>query len=143
MDARDALARLEAVFTGLTPATVAEVALCYTDDARFKDPFNDVRGGPAIARIFAHMFEQLDSPRFEILDRTVDGDRAWLTWNLEYRLRAGQPVRRIHGASHLRFDADGRVSYHRDYWDTAEELYESIPLLGAVLRMIRRRLGAS
>lgn len=139
----EALARLEAMFTGLSAETVGEVANFYTPDACFKDPFNQVRGGAAIARIFAHMFVQLTEPRFLIIERAVDGEQAWLTWNLEYRLRPGKPVHRIHGASHLRFAADGRVTWHRDYWDTAEELYESIPLLGGVLRFIKRRLRAS
>jgi len=140
---RHALAALEAIYAGLTPSSTSELRRLYADDAWFKDPFNEVRGSAAVERIFVHMFQQLDSPRFVILDRAVDGDRAWLTWNLEYRLRAGQPVRTIHGASCLRFTGDGRVSCHRDYWDTSEELYESIPLLGSVLRLIRRRLRAA
>jgi steroid delta-isomerase len=37
---------------------------------------------------------------------------------------------------------DGRVVYHRDYWDAAGELYERIPLLGALMRGVRRRLRA-
>jgi steroid delta-isomerase len=72
----------------------------------------------------------------------VDGDIAWLTWDLEYRLKAAEPMRRIHGASQLRFDGEGRVCHHRDYWDAAGELYESLPLLGGVLRLLKRRLSA-
>ena len=103
----------------------------------------EVRGPEAIERIFVHMFQQLDSPRFVVIERAVDGDTAWLTWDLEYRMKPGQPMRRIHGASQLRFDADGRVRHHRDYWDAAGELYETFPLLGGLLRMLRKRLGAS
>jgi ketosteroid isomerase-like protein len=142
MDARSALAQLEAVFAGLTPQNVSAISRLYAEDAYFKDPFNEVRGNAAIERIFAHMFEQLVEPRFVVLQRAVDANHAWLTWDLEYRLRPGQPARRIHGASHLEFRDDGRVSMHRDYWDAAGELYESIPLLGSILRMIRGRLSA-
>jgi hypothetical protein len=143
MDTRSALARLEVMFSGLTPQNVGDIGRLYTDDAYFKDPFNEVRGSAAIERIFAHMFEQLIEPRFVILQRAVDGPHAWLTWNLEYRLRPAQAVRRIHGATHLSFSEDGRVDMHRDYWDAAGELYESIPLLGGLLRVIRGRLRAS
>jgi steroid delta-isomerase len=139
---RAALARLEALYAGLTPQGTAALREAYSDDAYFRDPFNEVRGPAAIERIFTHMFEQLHAPRFVILDRAVDGDTAWLTWDLEYRLKEAQPIRRIHGASQLRFDAHGRVCHHRDYWDAAGELYESLPLLGSVLRFIRRRLRA-
>jgi steroid delta-isomerase len=141
-ETRAALARIETLYAGLTPQGTGALRDAYSADAYFKDPFNEVRGGVAIERIFSHMFEQLESPRFVILDRSVDGDTAWLTWDLEYRLKAGQPPRRIHGASQLRFDAEGRVCHHRDYWDAAGELYESLPVLGSVLRLVRRRLGA-
>ena len=143
MDTHAALARVEALYSGLAPGRTGELRDAYSADAYFRDPFNEVRGPEAIERIFVHMFQQLDSPRFVVIERAVDGDTAWLTWDLEYRMKPGQPLRRIHGASQLCFDADGRVRHHRDYWDAAGELYETFPLLGGLLRMLRKRLGAS
>ena len=40
----------------------------YASNARFKDPFNDVVGVPGIERVFAHMFDALDEPRFVVHD---------------------------------------------------------------------------
>ena len=34
---------------------------------------------------------------------------------------------------------DGRIVMHRDYWDVAEELYEKLPLIGALMRWLKRR----
>ncbi|MEN9314445.1 MAG: hypothetical protein RIS35_838, partial [Pseudomonadota bacterium] len=110
-------------------------------DARFRDPFSEVRGTQAITGIFSHMFERLEAPRFVIRDRVVDGDQAFLTWDFEFRFRRGSPtgVQRIHGGSHLRFAPDGRIVLHRDYWDAAEELYEKLPVLGSLMRWLRRK----
>jgi hypothetical protein len=47
----------------------------------------------------------------------------------------------IHGATHLRFAPDGRIAYHRDYWDAANELYAKLPLIGPVMRWLRRKLA--
>jgi hypothetical protein len=44
----------------------------------------------------------------------------------------------IRGGTHLRLAADGRILEHRDYWDAAEELYEKLPLLGALMRWLKR-----
>ena len=44
----------------------------------------------------------------------------------------------IRGATHIVFDERGAVSVHRDYWDAAEELYEKLPLLGALMRWLKR-----
>jgi hypothetical protein len=35
------------------------------------------------------------------------------------------------------------VADHRDYWDAAEELYEKLPVLGALMRLLKRRLRAT
>jgi hypothetical protein len=43
--------------------------------------------------------------------------------------------------SHLKFAADGRVVYHRDYWDAAEELYMKLPAIGTLMRGLRRMLA--
>lgn len=146
---RHADPRVQAVvtlFETLTPADLPALRGVYAADARFKDPFNEVQGLDAIARIFDHMFRQLDAPRFTVRDLVAEGDALFLTWDFDFRTgrpgaaRAGRALR-IHGASHLRFDASGRVASHRDYWDAAEELYEKLPVLGLLMRWLRRRAG--
>jgi hypothetical protein len=52
---------------------VARIGEFYAADARFKDPFNEVQGVPAIQRIFTHMYEALDQPRFVVTGRVVHG----------------------------------------------------------------------
>lgn len=141
MTSADALDRLAAWFEALDAARVAGIGDFYSEDAYFKDPFNEVRGVPAIGAIFARMFEQLDAPRFRVKGRVGEGREAFLLWDLEFRFRGRSAEQRIHGVSHLRLGEDGRVTYHRDYWDTAEELYAKIPGLGAAVRWLQRRAG--
>jgi hypothetical protein len=33
------------------------------------------------------------------------------------------------------------VTYHRDYWAVAEELYEKLPVVGVLMRWLKRRAG--
>lgn len=124
----------------LTPCSLARLDNHYAADARFKDPFNEVRGLPAIRNIFQHMFDQVDSPRFVVTEKVGDGNLAFLTWTFHYR-RGGQPAE-IHGVTRLIWDGSGKVCCHRDYWDAAEELYMKLPLIGGLLRALRRRLSA-
>lgn len=126
-------------FETISPATVAQLSTIYTDDVFFKDPFNEVRGIAAASRIFEHMFEQVDAPRFVVTTSVLQGDDAFLTWDFLFRMkRFARDEQCIRGATHLRFAADGRVCMHRDYWDAAEELYEKLPLLGAMMRGLKR-----
>ena len=126
-------------FETLTRASAADVGRHYAADAFFKDPFNEVTGVVAIGRIFAHLFDQLDEPRFRVLERWENGNGAMLTWEFTFRLRGRRTAQLARGATHLRFAPDGRISYHRDYWDAAEELYAKLPVLGALMRFLQRR----
>ena len=127
----------------LRPESLQRIRDVYSEDARFKDPFNDVHGADEIERIFAHMFDVLTSPRFVIRNTVVEGDTAFLTWDFTFHMKKWKPLveQHIHGASHVRFDVEGRANYHRDYWDAAEELYEKLPVIGWVIRGLRRRVG--
>ena len=137
------LDELVAWYENLRPDTVAGIARLYAADAHFKDPFNQVRGVAAIERIFRHMFVQVEAPRFVVTARFPGDDGAMLLWEFHFRTRGlGAQTLCVKGASHLRFDAAGRVREHRDYWDVAGELYARLPLIGAPMRLLLR-LGAA
>ena len=129
-------------FETLSPQSVARTAEFYAPGARFKDPFNEVQGVQAIAHIYAHMFVQVHAPRFRVLDRVQDAGGALLTWEFSFSGKPGSQTTVVRGATHLKFDAQGRILEHRDYWDTGEELYAKVPVLGALMRWLRRRLSA-
>ncbi|MDP3522359.1 MAG: nuclear transport factor 2 family protein [Hydrogenophaga sp.] len=139
--------RLQAVadfFESLSPADLDRIGAFYAPEARFKDPFNEVQGLPAIRAIFAHMFVALHEPRFVVTGGFAQGDEAFLTWDFVFRFkrfdtRTPQTVR---GATHLRFATDGRIELHRDYWDAAEELYEKLPVVGGLMRWLKRRANS-
>lgn len=140
-------AALDAVvqwFEHLTPDSVHDLSKYYAADARFKDPFNDVTGVPAIEAIFIHMFEALIAPRFVVTDRVAQGAQCFLTWEFRFAFRNFHQGREqvILGASHLVFDAECKVHLHRDYWDAAEELYEKLPLVGSLMRWLKRRANS-
>ncbi len=144
MDTRQALERVVEFYETLSPSSLARIAQVYAADACFKDPFNDVCGLAAIESVFRHMYQQVLDPRFRVTHSMGEGGEAWLAWEFRFRFRgwrAGE-VQCIRGATHLCFASDGRVASHRDYWDTGEELFARLPLMGALMGWLRRRLAA-
>ncbi|MEI8029498.1 MAG: nuclear transport factor 2 family protein [Comamonadaceae bacterium] len=132
------------VFEGLTLEQVEQLDKLYASDARFKDPFNDVRGVAAIQRIFRHMYLQLEAPHFVIDQQIIDGRQCFLTWEFRFFFRRFSPrvEQVILGGSHLVLDEAGRITLHRDYWDAAEELYEKIPVIGGLMRWLKKRANS-
>ena len=133
--------RLATWFNQLQPDTLDQLGGYYAEGARFKDPFNDVRGPEAIRGVFEHMYHSLDNPRFVVTGAVCQGDEAFLTWDFCFRFKRFNTTQEqtVKGTTHLRFDPAGLVLLHRDYWDVAEELYEKIPAVGAFMRWLKRR----
>lgn len=142
-----ALQRVVHFFEHLQPGDVARAGQLYTADAQFKDPFNEVQGISAIARIFTHMFEALEAPRFVITQQVQNGAQCFVTWDFFFsapRMDNGA-IQTIRGATHfvLREEAGvWRVAVHRDYWDAAEELYEKLPVVGSLMRWLKKRANS-
>ena len=141
---RAAVDRLCAYFETISPQSVARIGEFYTANARFKDPFNEVHGIPAIEQVFAHMFESLHGPRFVVTGRIVDGSQCFLVWEFRFRFKRFDTSTEqvVHGGSHLVLTTDGLISDHRDYWDAAEELYEKLPVVGSFMRWLKQRANS-
>lgn len=139
-----AVTRVVALFEHLTPSDLPELGRYYAAQAQFKDPFNEVQGLAAIQTIFAHMFTTLNEPRFVITTRVVQGQQCFLTWEFLFRFKSFQQdtLQTVRGASHLVLDAQGLITLHRDYWDAAEEMYEKFPLVGGLMRWLKKRANS-
>lgn len=138
----DSRARFDALaqwFETLTPASLRDIDKVYAQTASFRDPFNQVAGVKLIQQIYQHMFEQLVEPRFVITAKVVEAASAFMTWQFLFTLRGKDYA--IEGGTHFGLDEQGLIVLHRDYWDAAQELYEKIPVLGAVLRLLRKKLS--
>ena len=116
---------------------LARLSNIFTQRARFKDPFNDVYGVEKIAAIFQHMFDTLTAPKFIVEESMLDDDVAYIKWQFTGSLKT-KPFQLI-GVSRVVFDQQGLVSEHIDYWDASEQFYMKLPVIGALLRLIRRQ----
>ncbi|NKB44261.1 MAG: DUF2358 domain-containing protein [Alphaproteobacteria bacterium] len=130
-------------YEALSPETVSNLNSVVHDDVRFKDPFNDVVGLSAYTALLDAMFRAAPDIKFEVRNCAYDGDTCFMRWTSQGTVKAlGKDPWIIQGMSELQFAADGRVVSHIDYWDAAAQFYERIPVVGAILRFIRRRVAA-
>jgi len=139
-----AVAGVVTFFETLTPVSLNILGAIYAPQARFKDPFNAVQGVPAIRAIFEHMFETLEKPHFVVTGQVQQGQQCFLTWEFRFSFKnfKQDEAQTILGTSHLVFSDDGLVTLHRDYWDAAEELYEKLPVVGRLMRWLKKRANS-
>lgn len=123
----------------LTPDTIPRLVALAAADIRFRDPFQEIRGRDAFARMLRHMFATVSEPRFVVTDHALGIAAGYLRWSFSYG-RAGS-VQTIEGMSEIAFAADGLVSAHIDHWDSGMQVYARLPLLGLAIRAIARRIA--
>lgn len=119
-----------------------EYADFFDDTSSFEDPFQKVHGLDAIFKVFVHMYKTLYEPNFFVEEIVAQESVAYIRWCFVYQRSQNAGINSFEGVSHIVFKADGKVYSHIDYWDAAQNVYEKVPLLGAILRFIKRRVRA-
>ncbi len=114
----------------------------YTEDVVFLDPFHRIEGMEALQTYFTQLYKNVHSIDFAYGEAAQHDDIIFMEWAMTLRhpkLRRGSPVQ-VNGTTRFQI-RDGRVCLHRDYMDTAQMLYENLPILGGVIRSIKQRMG--
>ena len=111
----------------------------YSDDIVFVDALHEIKGLPALEQYFAGMYQNLLYCRFDIHDIQATESSAYLSWKMDYahpKLGGKQNIS-VDGVTHLKFD--DKITFHRDYADMGQMLYEQIPMLGSAIRFIKKQ----
>lgn len=139
--ARATVERFRALFADFNPATIGERAReVYGEDAYFNDGFVEIRGVDEIAAYLVRSAEAAGEVAIEVHDVAYSGAEIYLRWDMRFTNRSGSKEVVAPGVSHLRVGSEGRVVFHRDYWDSSGALAEFVPLMPSILRSIRSRL---
>lgn len=134
-----ALQALQLAYENLREDRIDQLLSLYAAEALFKDPFHEVVGRNAIKTILIKMYAQLDSPSFKILSVLEKEFEASILWEFHFRFkRWGAKPQRFRGVSWIEWNEDFLIRSHIDYWDPAEGIYEQIPLLGSMMRLIKK-----
>lgn len=112
----------------------------YSDTVEFQDPLHAIYGLNDLTAYFNRLYTNLKYCRFEIEDVFHQHNDAFVYWTMTYahpKLNRGAEVK-VEGHSHLK-GQDSLVYFHRDYLDAGAMLYEQIPLLGRIIKLIKGR----
>lgn len=112
----------------------------YTDDVLFQDPFRRLEGLGELTRYFVELYAHVETCSFNFEDEVVHSQQAVLLWTMSLRhprLNGGQTVV-VPGSTHVRFR--NKIYVHRDYFDAGAMLYEHLPVIGMVIRFVKKRV---
>jgi hypothetical protein len=124
------------------PDFVPRIRQVYAEDVYFNDTLKTIRTLDQLEKYLAHSADAVEVGTVDFLDLAVANGNYYLRWEMSLRfkkLRRGV-LNRSFGMSHIRFNAEGRVVLHQDFWDSASGFFEHVPALGGLIRAIKERL---
>jgi hypothetical protein len=139
---KKAIKKFKELFSPYTEENIkAKVRSVYADNAYFNDTLKEINGIDKIADYLIKSAQALESGTVEFTDLAVSHDNYYFRWIMDLRFKSLKKDQtcRSYGISHIRFDEQGKVIMHHDYWDSVNGLFKHFPLLGNVLTFLKNR----
>jgi len=136
----DWLTNFISVYQRLSTDNLELLASIYDPNITFIDPIHQIQGFDRLTTYFVGLYENLQHCDFVIENYLQQGSEASLFWTMSYqhpKLNKGKSVI-VHGTSHIK-SKDGKVVYHRDFLDLGAMLYEQLPMLGKIIKLIKQK----
>lgn len=138
----DWLATFVENYEGLSTNNLHLIQKIYHQDVIFQDPAHCLIGLDKLEDYFASLYTNLSNCSFSIDKVLLDGEEAAIYWTMDFchsKLNRGKPVL-VEGTSLIK-GKEGKVIQHRDYVDLGAMLYEHIPVLGGIVKTVKKRLS--
>ena len=134
--------RIDQAFNDLNKDTIDELDAFYAEDVHFEDPLGTIKGLDSLKVYYANLYESVEEISFEFTEEVVQDETHVVMWIMRLKtpnLRGGKEVT-LEGNSVIRFGEGDKVVYHRDYFDMGEFVYEHVPIVGFLVRQVKKRL---
>jgi hypothetical protein len=117
----------------------------YAADAYLDDTLVVHHGGAEIEAYFLKTSEMMTHYEVTIDDVARSGNDYYIRWTMIFAapaLSGGKPVHSV-GISQIRFNREGKVEFHQDFWDSGKNFYAHLPLVGGAIGLVRKRLESN
>lgn len=136
----DVIKKFSAFYTDLESMKLSELPLIYSANITFIDPIAEHHGLAAIEAYFSKLLHNAKFCKFSIhsAEQTLEGNYV-VVWTMSYtssRVNKGQAIS-LDGITLLKIENE-KVIYHRDYYDMGQMVYEHVPLLGRIVKRIKK-----
>ncbi len=120
----------------------AAVRNAYSDDFYFNDTFRSIDNIDDLVDYFLETSDNINATKVYIED-IVQSDRDfYVRWvmDIDFETYNKKIVTRSIGMSHLRFNTEGKIILHQDFWDNTDAFFRHLPIVGPMITRVQKRL---
>jgi hypothetical protein len=139
------------IYTDLCKVSSDDLATIYGRDVVFIDPITTHKGLADVQHYFSNLLTQAQSCSFDIATivacsnvHSSSSETSFThvaNWTMTLTLKKGRKVITLDGTTQLKVEND-IITYHKDYYDLGEMVYEHIPVLGFVIKKIKKSMSS-
>ena len=136
----DVVDNFKLVFTHLDASNIELIDNLYEKNVTFIDPFNEIRGLGPLRSYFDELYKNVLHCEFQFNETYIKDNSAIVIWNmlLTHKTLASAIPIEIAGSTQIRFN--NKIYFHRDYFDGGQMLYERLPVIGPIIRIIKKQV---
>ena len=138
----DVIEKFASFYRDLTSMQVSELGLIYSPDVSFIDPIAKHEGLASVESYFTKLLDNAEHCEFEIHTiQAATGNDYFVNWTMHYtstRINKGKPID-VDGITFLKIEKN-LIVFHRDYYDLGQMVYEHIPILGRLIKYLKKGL---
>ncbi len=131
-------------FLKLNSRTMNLVDEFYDEEVYFLDPIVEIKNRSQMKVYYENMYKNVESISWLITDEIMDRHQTVLVWTMTLSAKnfnGGRPLK-LDGTSVIHFGGkEGKAIYHRDYFDMGAFVYEGLPVLGGMVRFIKKKMA--
>ncbi|MGJ8649215.1 MAG: nuclear transport factor 2 family protein [Opitutaceae bacterium] len=125
------LSGIEALFTNYTYENLEnKVTEVYAEKVYFRDAFRQFDNPEDMRDYLLHGLEPLAAAEF-VFNRVIrSGGEFYIDWTMrvDFKSTPANTWEESIGMSHIRYNSEGKVIFHQDYWDPTDIVYRRIPI---------------
>jgi len=137
------LDRVEALFTDYARENLEKnITRVYAERVYFRDAFKSFSRADEIRDYFLHGLKPLHAAEFEFRRVIRAGDEFYIDWlmRLDFKKTPEGTWKESMGMTHMRFNSEGKVIFHQDYWDPTDIVYKRIPIANRLINFVKKKM---
>ena len=118
------------------------VETVYAEELYFNDTLHSFNSREPMLAYMQETADRVDYTRVKIIDIIPRGEDYFLRWSMDTGFTVFGREIQTHsiGMTHVRFNDQGLVNFHQDFWDNTEGLFRHLPVVGYLIEKTKNRL---
>jgi len=137
------IGRVKSLFGNYDRENLAEnLPLVYAEEVYFRDAFKQFESRGAIVEYMLAGLEPLEDAEFVFNNVARANGEFYFDWTmrLDFKSTPSGTWEESIGVSRMRFNSEGKVIFHQDYWDPTDIVYRRIPIAKQLIGYVKKKM---